>query len=200
VHRHCVAQYSAGKALKERLPAIVGSSNRNHPLQLGGNRSAEALPDTVKQVVLQQGCQASGCPTGPPVPRTSRSTGSPSTTPPESRNPSSTARPVLPPRSCSMPLGTMNRGWTQSIAPEVEAAVRRLAAVAAMHARCISTTGAVSTVPCAVQQSVLATEDDGGAGRRGDGHRRGPDARMHRSWRDRELGDGGNHRSRRTPP
>jgi hypothetical protein len=68
-----------------------------------------------------------------------------------------------------MPLGTMNRGWTQSIAPEVEAAVRRLAAVAAMHARCISITGAVSTVPCAVQQSVLATEDDGGVGRRGDG-------------------------------
>jgi hypothetical protein len=64
VHRHCVAQYSAGKALKERLPAIIGSSDRNHPLQLGGNRSAETLPDTVKQVVLRQGCQASGCPTG----------------------------------------------------------------------------------------------------------------------------------------
>src|SRR5919109_1276484 len=40
-----------------------------------------------------------------------------------------------------------------------------------MRARCISTTGAVSTVPCVVQQSVLATEDDGGVGRRDDRRR-----------------------------
>jgi hypothetical protein len=150
--------------------------------------------------LLAQECQASGCPTGTAGAEDIQIDWITIDNPAWGLESLMYRRPVLPPRSCSMPLGTMNGGWTQSIAPEVEAAMRRLAAVAAMHARCISTTGAVSTVPCAVQQSVLATEDDGGVGRRDDGHRRGagcldaPVMARARAWRRRHR------RSRSTPP